>query len=366
MKKIFLFLLIIFSFNAVFCNDKIEISVLTCSPGNEIYSVFGHSALRVTDYEQETDIIFNFGMFDFGTPNFAFKFAGKTLYYCLGLQHPERFIAEYTRENRNVVEQKLDLSDEQKRTIVDRLVFLYQPENRYYLYAFLEKNCSTEIRDILNDVGVSFAVVPMETTSRMLLESYLGRTPWLRLGINMALGKPIDKKTDSYKSMFLPDYLHDGLENATIDGKPVVQSEVALNDVPGFSGQKGNFWTSPLFLFSILFFIVIFLKKRPVTITLFSLIGLVGIVVLGLMVLSGHTEVKGNLNLLWCNPLYLVYVPFLIMKKEYSIFPLFFLTTLLITIIVWVTGVQSFDISIVPLLLMLTLLNLRQIKITNS
>ena len=117
--------------------ENSKISLITCSGGSELYSTFGHSALRVQDDSLAIDVIFNFGLFDFNTPNFYMKFLRGRLNYMLGIQTTSDFLWQYNYEGRGVVEQELFLTPSQKREIMDRLNFLYMPENRNYLYSFL-------------------------------------------------------------------------------------------------------------------------------------------------------------------------------------------------------------------------------------
>ncbi|MGB5383353.1 MAG: DUF4105 domain-containing protein, partial [Lutimonas sp.] len=62
-------------------SDEAEISVITCGPGSELYSTFGHSAFRILDPKRNLDKVYNYGTFNFETPNFYAKFVrGKLLY----------------------------------------------------------------------------------------------------------------------------------------------------------------------------------------------------------------------------------------------------------------------------------------------
>lgn len=357
MKKIYLLVLALALHLFALAENQYQISVLTCAPGDEIYSVFGHTAIRVYHAEEGVDMVFNFGLFDFSTSNFALKFAKGTLQYCLGIQSMERFVLEYTYDNRLVTEQVLNLTDSQKDSILSKLEFLYRPENRFYRYAFLEKNCATEVRDIVADYVIDFEIEPIALSDRDLIESYLSDNEWLRLGINLALGRSIDKPTTTYRSMFLPDYLFREIAKADRMSGKYVSNIRGLNSVTE-EEKKPDWWYSPLFLFSILFIISLFIRNKSFPIALFSIIGVVGLVILLLNTLSLHVEVKQNFNILWCNPLYFIYLPFLIKNKYNKWLPIVFLSTILITAILWMTGFQIFDWAIIPILLMLVWQNL--------
>jgi hypothetical protein len=195
-----------------------------------VYSVFGHSAIRIIDNEKSFDLVYNFGMFDFDSPNFTFKFLGGKLTYYLGIQKTEDFIQQYTDENRLVSEQKLNLTEKDKDKFLARLNFLYRPENRHYLYS-CDKNCSTEIRDILSELGVNFSNQILETSNRKLINSHLEENLWLKFGTNLLLGKSLDENSNKHRSMFLPILLKEEIANSHHNGRPLVKWEGALNTV---------------------------------------------------------------------------------------------------------------------------------------
>ena len=149
-KNLLILALLLFSTNQfLYSNNQIEISLLTCSEGSESFSTWGHSALRIIDKENSIDVVYDFGLFDFDTPNFYAKFIKGNLKYKLGLHGSYRFIQYYVSKDRQVIEQKLDLTDESKIKIIKRLEYLNKPENRYYYYNFLKKNCTSELRDLI-------------------------------------------------------------------------------------------------------------------------------------------------------------------------------------------------------------------------
>jgi len=226
-------LLILISFlffsNLSSANNSLRISLITCSGGSELYSTFGHSALRVIDSSKNQDIVFNFGLFDFNTPNFYLKFMQGKLNYMLGVQYTQDFIEAYKFDKRSVVEQVLNLTEEQEVIIVERLLYLYQPQFRNYLYSFLFKNCTTELRDLIYD-GLNIDKVPLEIdkvplekkigkTHRELIDLYVGNMKWTKLGINLLLGSSLDRDITIYESMFLPDNLFDVLGKAESKGE---------------------------------------------------------------------------------------------------------------------------------------------------
>lgn len=358
LKRSFLFILLTSQF--CFAENTPEISILTCSPGNEVYSVFGHSAIRIVD--GNTDMVYNFGMFDFETSNFTLKFVTGRLRYRLGIEKTENFIQQYSDENRRVSEQKLKLSQHEKMKLIEKLNFLYKPENRSYIYSFLNKNCSTEIRDLLMEVGVEFPKGALEKTNRDLINFHLRKQRWLRFGTNLLLGKSLDKKSTRFESMFLPIFLKQEIHKATLNGQTLVKSETVLNKAKFKEEINWYNWTSPIVVFSILLLVYLFIKSKSVeSIFIFS-IGSIGMILLAMCLFSDHPEVKNNLNILWSNPLYYFYLP--VFKNDRFKKPLAYvlLTMLLVTILIWIVGYQSFDIGIIPLLIVLTLINLKYIN----
>ncbi|WP_394908075.1 DUF4105 domain-containing protein [uncultured Mesonia sp.] len=360
MNKTLLIILLISQLS--YANDNIEISILTCSVGQEVYSVFGHTAIRVIDKENKTDQVYNFGMFDFNTPNFEYKYLKGKLKYHRGVQETINFLKIYTYEKRLVHEQKLDLTADEKSEFLNRLKLLNQPENRFYFYSFLDKNCSTETRDLLKHIGVSFENQELNKSNRDLINSYLQEMPWLKFGINLVLGKSLDRNSNRNQSMFLPDYLQKEIGAAKLNGKNLIQSEKILNSIESNSNSNIQQIFSPLLIFSLLAVLFLFWFPKPAKIIASFSFGITGIFILALWLFSGHEEVKSNLNILWCNPLYLFYTPFLAKNKTNKMLSIILVASLIISIVVWLFKVQIFDISILPIFAILAIFNLQELR----
>ncbi len=363
MKNILLIIFLLGLINSV--NGQIEISILTCSPGKEVYSVFGHTAIRVFDKENNIDEVYNFGMFDFDTPNFEYKYLKGKLEYFRGVEKTDNFIKIYTYEERLITEQVLNLNEYEKNEIIDRLKFLHRPENKFYLYSFLEKNCSTETRDLLSYIGIDFKKQELEKSNRTLINSYLKEMPWLKLGINLVLGKSLDKNSTRNQSMFLPDYLKKEIDNATLNGKKIVKNEQNLNSTQ--NSYRFNFQRilSPLLLFSLIALMTFFWFPVQARLITCLLISITGLFILALWIFSGHEEVKNNLNIIWCNPLYFIYIPLFIQNKSNRILSYVLLGTVVSSVLMWVFKMQIFDISIIPILAILGVLNFKEIQKAN-
>ena len=206
----FLFLLTTSTSASVKLSKDATISILTCSPGNELYSLFGHTGIRVVDKANNMDIVFNYGTFDFATQGFYFKFARGLLPYQLSCSEFRRFLSSYIYDGRSVYSQTLNLDSIQKQYLMDLLVENYEPANREYLYNFLYDNCSTRVRDIIEkSTGNQITWIAQPSTKSFwnLLDEYLGRSPWIQWGIHTILGSPATSTATIREQMFLPDYL---------------------------------------------------------------------------------------------------------------------------------------------------------------
>ena len=348
-----------------YSDNQIEISLLTCSSGSESFSSWGHSAIRVIDKEQSIDIVYNFGLFDFDTPNFYLKFVKGKLKYKLGIHSTNRFFRTYFREDRQIIEQKLNLSDENEIKIIHRLEYLYRPENKYYYYEFSKKNCTSELRDLIfNNTETDLKKKKTNKTYRILINEFLTNRLWLKFGMNLIFGTSVDKKIDNYESMFLPDYLYWGLNNIKVNNnKKLVSSETTFNKV---EKNKSNypFLLNPILLFSILLIIVLIYKSSKIQLPIFLITGITGLLILIVWLLTEHDELKNNFNLLWCNPLYTLST-FLLIKNnvKYQMYLSIILLIMIIgIIIIWITQTQSWEIGFLPIVLILTIYNIRIIK----
>ena len=203
-------------------SDSTRVSLLTCSPGNALYSTFGHSAVRVYDPLSGMDAVFNWGIFDFDTPNFYWKFMRGKLLYRMGGQRFIDFYAEYQYLQRSVVETPVLLPLDAKRKLLRTIETNYLPENQKYKYDFFFDNCATRIRDVVERaLPITYAdtnrtIKPL----RRLLDEYLVEMPWSDFGIDLILGLPADQMGTFRYEMFLPDYLGKNLKHARYQGNP--------------------------------------------------------------------------------------------------------------------------------------------------
>ncbi|MDN3724998.1 DUF4105 domain-containing protein [Aequorivita sp. SDUM287046] len=375
MKKnyILLFLLLItiaVKAQYVSLSENSEISILTIGPGAELYDKFGHSAFRIKDSLSGVDVVFNYGVYDFNTPNFYTKFAQGKLLYQLGVSYYQPFFESYVAQNRWIKEQTLNLTEEEKDAVSDFLWNNAQPENKKYKYDFFYDNCATKIRDVIQEVlgkDLEFKEdhIKEQFTFRELIQKNLVANSWGSLGIDVALGAVIDRKAKPIEYQFLPDYVFKGAANAVIhrdsQSVPLVkETKVLYENTP--HPPSGNFLLSPLFIFGILGLTVIFVtyrdykkgsRSRFLDAAILFTTGLIGIFLLLLWFATDHTATANNYNLLWAFPISILVFWAIGQKnvspklKRYSL--LLFLLLILLTIH-WITGVQVFALALLPLL----------------
>ncbi|MFO8066380.1 MAG: DUF4105 domain-containing protein [Bacteroidales bacterium] len=366
MKKITGFILIILfvlfakeKLNAqIILSDEAEISLLTASPGNELYSVFGHSAVWIHDPVTGLDRVYNYGTFDFNTPNFYIKFIRGKLHYMLSVSSSSRFIPEYHFDGRGIVQQVLNLKYDEKQAIFDFLHENSKPENKYYLYDFFFDNCATRIRDLFDDnIEIEWHEYPYDferKNFRELVADYVEDLPWEHFGIDIALGLPVERKATAYEYMFLPDHMYTAFANAkTADGEPLVINEAIIleetleDKEPGVFTPRLVFWI----VFAVFFIGLLFATTRRYFAKAWMIIlGLIGLFLLPLFLFTDHSTFTPNLNLLWAVPFHLVFVFFSKKKWGQMYFKVVFFLTLIMAVgFLWLP--QTFHPAVFPILL---------------
>ena len=368
--------LTISAFAAPPLSDQASISLLTCVPGTELYSAFGHSAIRVRDPLNQLDRVYNYGTFDFDTPGFYLKFARGQLNYYLNAYEFRLFVREYQYYKRSFSEQVLNLTRDQAQDIYDFLEFNHLPENRFYQYDFFFDNCATRIGDVFFESLEGKAELaekdePGEKTFRNLLDEYLGEKPWADFGIDLALGAVIDRPATLWEKTFLPDYLAEVLNKAeirtTAGPEPLVKATRNLYETES-PIKAAAWWMYPIVPFSLLALIVGFFtwnnwQNRPDRYTadgiLFTLAGIAGIILLLLWVATDHDATKDNWNILWLFPLHIIPGILLLFNRKPRWLIYYFAIAAaeccLVLIGGWIIPVlsQQFHLAIIPLLLIL-------------
>lgn len=305
----------------------VRVSLLTCAPGAELYASFGHTAIRVQDAATGTDKVYNYGTFEF-SPSFYMEFVrGKLLYY-LSVEPLDDFLWQYQLDSRSVIEQDLNLTCTERQQLLAALERNALPQNRYYLYDFITDNCTTRAGDMVvaeADSAVVFGDVlqSWSPTYRDLIHTYLdsGHQYWSKLGIDLLLGARVDQKAGNRGAMFLPDYLMLGFDKAATGGRPLVSQKRILLAMP--SALPADTVFTPLFFFTLALLVFGWFTwryqhhpgaLRVADFVFFTLLGLIGMVILFMWWGTDHRWTPDNFNLLWALPTHLVGA-FLLLRK---------------------------------------------------
>lgn len=300
--------------------DSLTVSLLTCWPGQEVFELCGHSALRVRNSSGTLDNVYNYGVFDFNAPNFIYRFVKGETDYMLGVYPFDFFMPEYQISGRKVLEQELNLTDAEKERLFQLLQTESQPGNNVYRYNYVLDNCATRITMRLNQAlgeRINFPDTVAYGTFRNEMRQFHRHYPWYQLGIDICLGSPVDYPLEADYEMFVPIVMAKRYSEAKLpDGRPLVKSQTVLNQgVPDASLPPTPWYLTPLFIawvvaagFLILCAVMVRRKKlyRTPFSVWFLLIGIIGCVPTFLWLFSTHYATSPNLLILWLNPLQLV------------------------------------------------------------
>lgn len=325
LRTVFLSLPLLLSAPATVCADEMDsvrISLLTCSPHQEIYSLYGHTAIRLEDPAKGLDVAVNYGVFNFNKPFFALRFVFGLTDYEMGITPFPYFCEEYRSCGSKVTQQVIRLSNSQKRRIVEALENNYRPENRVYRYNFLYDNCTTRARDMIlqNMADDSTHIIGKshheEATFRQMVHQCNINHPWNTFGIDMLLGLKADRPTTNEEQQFLPANLMNDFDEMLVSDNATYEAPLVLDKLTvveqGQQYVESGFPLSPLACALILLALTlaVTLYERyvadstcwPFDLLLMLLSGLAGFL-LFLMIFSQHPTVALNLNLLALNPL---------------------------------------------------------------
>lgn len=355
-------------------SEESTISLITILPGDAAEELFGHSAVRINDPQNNIDISFNYGTFEFDT-FFLAKFIYGDLNYFLSVAPYHLTYRHYRNQGRPMIEQVLNLSASQKQDIYEFLEINAKEENRYYQYDFLYDNCSTRIRDAFESVlgdNLQFTEKPAaEITFREMIHLYVDHRSFIHLGIDLLLGRMIDHPVTSRETMFLPDFLMEEFDTATvqIDGetRPLVKATERVLHIEDYGSNGGVpiavYLTWALFLIGLgITYKNIHQKKsieRWFDIPLFTVIGLIGLLITFLWFISLHSVTAQNLNLFWAWPTHLLLIPFFYRRSIMSTPIMIYLAVSALAsigiLIGWTFWQQDLHIAIIPILLLLAL-----------
>ena len=305
--------------------DAVRISLLTCQPHEEVYSIYGHTAIRYQDLARGTDLAVNYGMFSFHKPYFVLRFVFGLTDYEMGIEPFEAFCTQYASYGSGVYEQVLNLTPEEKLTIAKAIDTNYEPQNRVYRYNYFYDNCTTRARDMITNhlqARVDYAPEKShDTTSyRQIVRQCANNTPWIRFGNDILLGIKADLPIDRAQRQFLPANLMDDFESATLNNGSGSKRKLVASSgwvvQPGVQTSSPSFPLSPTALMLILAAIILGttaieskLNTRFRRFDAFWLLlcGLIGII-LFVMIFSQHPTVSINLQILFFCPYTLLYI----------------------------------------------------------
>jgi len=306
--------------------DRIQISLLTCSPGKEVWAQYGHTAIRYYDKESGEDLAINYGIFSLDQTYFIPRFVLGMTDYRMGVQPMDMFLAQYSYEGRGVVEQVLNLSAEDKEVIYKALQENMKPENVVYRYNYFFDNCTTRARDMLvNHLHGKVVYPPAEenATFRSMIHKWNNKYEWSQFGEDLLLGVNADRKTTKSEQQFLPENLRSDFDKARYNGKPLVKETNVLLDAET-EVVEPVFPLSPLsiaLIFAVISLVMMLFSYRRQQVywawdlALMLTSGLMGIIFF-VMIFSQHPCVSLNFILLFFNPLPLFFLYSTIKKKK--------------------------------------------------
>ena len=316
--------------------DSLRASLITCTPGTDVYAHFGHTAIRLVNFTNGMDIVFNYGCFDSFGSNFVMKFIKGETDYIVDAEDGSYFFGRYHKMGNGAVEQVLNLTQDECTKLAELLFENIKPENRGYRYNWLYDNCTTRARDMIEKAIKGKVVYEKETaplTARDELHECLANNSWLELGIDLLLGTEIDSIAPRKIQQFIPAHYKSDLDAAYIidnDGSRrsmLAETMEVLDEDP--RNQTGDTWITPNVVFSIIFLAVILSvtdwreKRRAIQyrrnaktniwfdIILHTVQGIAGIIIGYLFFFSEHPAVDSNWQVIIFNPLYILYAIYL-------------------------------------------------------
>ncbi|MGY6587168.1 MAG: lipoprotein N-acyltransferase Lnb domain-containing protein [Wenzhouxiangella sp.] len=299
-----------------------EAWLLTYGPGAEVWELFGHNAIWLRDEERGLDHSFSFGYFELDRPGFHLDFARGIMLYFGAAAPIERELAFYRARDRSIKAQRLALSSSQVRELhrlLDEAIF---PAPQYYQYDYFFANCSTWLRDLLDQVldgalRQTLQAEPARLNFRDHTRRLTAHDFWLHHGILALLGTEIDQPRTAWEEAFLPEALAESLDRQLIHGNPLVTETVWLHETDQFDPPR-DATGRPLASASLGLAIAMALwlasmtgkgravrRRWPSRLTA-TVLGLLGLAPVGMWLFTGHEATHNNLMVLILNPLWLL------------------------------------------------------------
>ena len=360
---LFALALIFFSLN-IYANElenknRYKISILSIGEGPSLVDAFGHTAIRVKDAQLKNDIVFNFGVYDFNSPNFYSNFVKGRPEYKLAIQNYSNLIQNYIRQKRYIVEHQLNLDQNSTKIIIDLLV--EKLNDPYYIYDYFRDNCTTRAADIVIDkTNNKFKDDKLESeailTYRDLIHRKINENSWAALGIDLCLGAIIDKKINTRETFFLPENLMNYLDLYEGD---IIKRNIIYSPESEISYRENL--PSPLLINLILSLIIVAITifnfksnkwNKSLDSLIFLISGSIGILIIYLWFFSNHFAGAQNFNFLWAFPLNFALI-FAIYKNKIPNWSIGYIKLLIILIMLlflhWTTGVQKYNLTLLPI-----------------
>jgi hypothetical protein len=330
-------------------SENTEVSIITCGTGSEIYSLFGHTAIRIRDAENQIDEVYNYGTFDFDTPNFILKFVKGDLQYLETSCTFEEFFQEYLYEKRSVAEQVLNISTSQKQALFDYLNASLQSEERFYTYKFIDKNCTTMVINAINKILGKEVIVKNtkeDKTYRDILFPYFEGHFFEQLGTSIIFGTKVDLKGEE---LFLPAELQESIKTISYNNKPLCKEN---KEIMEFEKEEVPFsWWNNYYAFSLLFGFVLIANKTAIYKTYFIALGMLGLFFLFAGFYSLHKELANNYNILLFNPILFLVVYFQIKNNRNWILYSSILSIICLLIYVFILFDKAYLGIVLPLII---------------
>ncbi len=289
----------------ILLSDSAKLYLLTCTPGTEVWSKYGHTGIRVCDEANKMDIVFNYGIFSLMEDGFYLKFIKGETYYQLGIESYSHFVRFYNKIGRKTYLQELNLTPMQKQQVFDALMVNYQPENRFYLYNFVFDNCATRpyylLKNALQDTIISSYQGYANQPFRSTITHYTGPFSWVDFGINMVFGSKADQPMTNEQRLFLPEELMFYLSEAHLsDGTPLVIHEniasFEIAPVPWYADCRFG-----IALFALLMVLISWWdrKRNKLSWWLDAILGLVYLVLLAIVIFLTFLSVHPLVGFSW-------------------------------------------------------------------
>ena len=362
-----------------------RMSLLTCSPGEELYTCFGHSAIRYTDTlnGEWVDFVFNYGTFEF-SEGFYLKFARGKLNYMLSVEEFAGFQQGYLYGGRGILENEFKLNPEQIRSLGALLIENAKKENKFFQYDFFYDNCATRVRDIVlkafPEIQQNEKTFLNRPRFRHDIDVYLAHQYWADFGIDLVLGMPCDKTPEAGQTSFLPDSLQSNMMAWTINEKKVLGRTQELLPVDDSLFEKQAPSAKPILYVTLSallfggFSLYLGWKKRGWNFLerlFLGFFGLLGVVLFVMWFLTDHTTTKWNFNILWANPMLfsIVFARLNSLKawiQKYVYVQMILSAYVLLAVYIPLIGIQTFPDEIGPWLIAQLILLYRFSRITKS